>query len=70
MNKMLIKKGDMVKVLAGKEKGKTGKVLEVFPKDARLSVEGLNIHVLFSKPKKRPAIQPKKPSITSRSSTR
>lgn len=50
--KMMIKKGDMVKVLAGKEKGKSGKVLEVFPKDARLSVEGLNIHVRFSRPKK------------------
>lgn len=42
----------MVKVLAGKEKAKTGKVLEVFPKDGRVSVEGLNIHVRFSRPKK------------------
>ena len=52
MIKMSIKKGDTVKVLAGKEKGKSGKVLEVFPKDRRLSVEGLNIHVRFSRPKK------------------
>jgi large subunit ribosomal protein L24 len=52
MNKMLIKKGDTVKVLAGKEKGKTGKVLEVFPKQSRLSVEGMNIHVRFSRPKR------------------
>lgn len=50
--KMNIKKGDMVKVLSGKEKGKTGKVLEVFPKANRLSVEGLNVHVRFSKPKR------------------
>lgn len=49
---MSIKKGDMVKVLAGKEKGKSGKVLEVFPKTSRLSVEGMNIHVRFSRPKK------------------
>ncbi len=41
----------MVKVLAGKERGKSGKVLEVFPKDKRVSVEGLNIHVRFSRPK-------------------
>jgi large subunit ribosomal protein L24 len=52
MNKMRIKKGDTVKVLTGKDKGKTGKVLEVLPKLGRISVEGLNIHVRFSKPKK------------------
>ena len=49
---MNIKKGDTVKVLAGKDRGKTGKVLEVFPKNLRLAVEGLNIHVRFSKPKR------------------
>lgn len=52
MSKMMIKKGDTVKVLAGKEKGKTGKVLEVFPNARRLVIEGLNIHVRFSRPKK------------------
>lgn len=52
MNKMRIKKGDTVKVLSGKEKGKTGKVLEVFPKAGRLSIEGLNIHTRFSRPKR------------------
>lgn len=51
--KMRIKKGDVVKVLTGKDKSKTGKVLEIFPKTGRLSVEGLNIRVRFSKPKKR-----------------
>lgn len=50
---MDIKKGDSVKVLTGRDKGKTGKVLEVFPKDNRLVIEGLNIRVRFSKPKKR-----------------
>lgn len=49
---MDIKKGDTVKILAGKDRGKSGKVLEVFPKDGRLSIEGLNIQVRFSKPKK------------------
>jgi len=52
MHKLHIKKGDEVKVQSGKDKGKTGKVLEVFPKEARAVVEGLNIHVRFSRPKK------------------
>jgi len=50
--KMIIKKGDTVKILAGREKGKSGKVLEVFRKNGRLSVEGLNISVRFSRPKR------------------
>jgi large subunit ribosomal protein L24 len=52
MYKMGIKKGDEVKVLSGKEKGKTGKVLEVRPKTGDLVVEGLNIRVRFSRPRK------------------
>lgn len=47
-----IRKGDQVKVLAGKDRGKTGKVLEVIPKENRVVVEGLNIRVRFSRPKK------------------
>ena len=38
-----IKTGDTVVLLAGKDKGKQGKVLKVMPKDARLMVEGLNM---------------------------
>ncbi len=38
-----IKSGDRVVLLAGKDKGKTGKVLKVMPKDERLVVEGLNM---------------------------
>lgn len=52
MSKMNVKKGDSVKILSGKEKGKSGKILEVFPKDNRLTVEGLNIRVRFSRPKR------------------
>ena len=37
-----IKKNDMVKVLAGKDKGKTGKVLRVYPKQGRAIVQGVN----------------------------
>ena len=40
---MRIKSGDTVIVIAGKEKGKTGKVLRTLPKENRVIVEGLNI---------------------------
>ena len=50
---MEIKKGDEVKVLAGKERGKNGKVLEAIPKTHKVIIEGLNIHVRFSKPKRK-----------------
>lgn len=40
---MRIKKADTIKVIAGKDKGKTGKVLQVLPSLGRLSVEGVNI---------------------------
>jgi large subunit ribosomal protein L24 len=49
---MNIKKNDTVKVLAGKDRGKDGKVLEVNPKEQKLIVEGINIAVRFSRPKK------------------
>jgi large subunit ribosomal protein L24 len=40
---MRIKKGDNVKVIAGKDKGKTGKVIQSFPERDRVVVEGVNI---------------------------
>ncbi len=40
---MKIKTGDKVKVIAGKEKGKEGKVLQVFPKQERIVIEGINL---------------------------
>ena len=42
MAKMKIKKGDTVQVLAGKDKGSTGKVIEVFRETDRVLVEGVN----------------------------
>ncbi len=39
---MHIKKGDIVLVLAGKDAGKKGKVLKVFPEKNRVAVEGIN----------------------------
>jgi large subunit ribosomal protein L24 len=41
MNK--IKKGDNVVVLAGKDKGRTGEVLQVLPKEDRAVVRGVNV---------------------------
>ncbi len=38
-----IKKGDMVEIIAGKDKGKRGRVLDVFPDLDRVVVEGVNI---------------------------
>ena len=48
--KLKIKKGDLVKVIAGKDKGKTAKVLQVFPQYARVSVEGVNIMIKNLRP--------------------
>ena len=48
--KFRIKKGDMVMVIAGKERGKTGKVLEVHAKKARVTVEKLNMIKRHTKP--------------------
>lgn len=48
--KFKIKKGDMVMVVAGKERGKTGKVLEVLTKNERVTVEKLNILKRHTKP--------------------
>ena len=40
---MKIKKGDNIIVIAGKDKGKTGKVLSVYPKENAVLIEGVNI---------------------------
>jgi len=40
---MKIKKNDKVVITAGKDKSKTGKVMQVFPKEGKVVVEGLNI---------------------------
>ena len=52
MNKMSIKKGDLVVVLSGKDKGKQGKVLEAMPADRKVIVEGINIVSRHTKPRK------------------
>ena len=45
-----IKKGDRVVVLTGKDKGRQGTVLRMFPKDERVLVQGLNIAQRHTKP--------------------
>lgn len=50
MAKLHVKKNDMVKIIAGKEKGKTGKVLRVFPAKGRVVVESLNIIKRHTRP--------------------
>jgi large subunit ribosomal protein L24 len=48
--RLKIKKNDNVIVIAGNEKGKTGKVLKVFPKEQRVIVEGVNIVKRHTRP--------------------
>lgn len=50
---MKIHKNDTIVVIAGNEKGKSGKVLKVFPKDSRIIVEGVNIRKKHTKPTQR-----------------
>ena len=47
---MRVKRGDMVIVISGKDKGKTGKILEVLPKEDRVVVEGINMVKKHKKP--------------------
>jgi large subunit ribosomal protein L24 len=47
---MKIKKNDIVMVIAGNDRGKTGKVLKVFPKNSRIIIEGINIRKRHTKP--------------------
>ncbi len=48
--KLHIKKGDMVYVNAGDDKGKKARVLEIFKKNSRAIVEGVNIISKHTKP--------------------
>lgn len=47
---MKIRKSDNVMVISGNDKGKTGKVLKVFPKVSRVIVEGINLRKRHTKP--------------------
>ncbi len=47
-----IKKGDLVLMIKGKDRLKTGKVIKVFPKEQKVIVEGLNLVKKHLKPKR------------------
>jgi len=49
---MKIKKGDVVKMLAGKDKDKTGKVLKVILDGGKVVIEGLNLMKKHKRPRK------------------
>lgn len=48
--KLHVKKGDNVKIISGKDKGKEGKILEAYPKKDRVLVEGVNMVKKHAKP--------------------
>ena len=50
MSAAKIKKGDSVVVRSGKDKGRTGTVVQVMPKDGKVVVEGVNIATRHRKP--------------------
>ena len=52
MNKMSIRKDDLVVVLSGKDKVKQGKVLEVMPKEGKVVVQGVSVATKHQKARK------------------
>ncbi|MBI2625314.1 MAG: 50S ribosomal protein L24 [Candidatus Nealsonbacteria bacterium] len=49
---MNIKKGDTVLIISGKDRGRTGKVIKAFPKERKVSVEGVNVRKKHVRAKK------------------
>ena len=49
---MRLKKGDNVKILSGKDRGKTGVILKASPVDEKITIEGVNVFKKRSKPRK------------------
>lgn len=49
---MKIKKNDLVKIMTGKDRGKSGKILNVFLKERKVVVEGINLAKKHKKPKR------------------
>ena len=52
MNTMHVKKGDNVIMLAGKDQGKSGRILKAFPREDLILVEGVNAKKVHQRPKK------------------
>jgi large subunit ribosomal protein L24 len=51
MPKLKIKKGDNVVVISGRDKGRTGEVLRVFPTERRVVVQGVHLAKRHTKPR-------------------
>ena len=51
MPKLKIKKGDNVVVISGRDKGRTGEVLRVFPEEGRLIVQGVQVAKRHTRPR-------------------
>ena len=49
---MFLKTGDKVRVIAGKDKGKEGKILVAMPAENKVVVEGINVATCHTKPRK------------------
>ena len=49
---MKIRKGDQVLIISGKDRGRKSKVLEVFPKERKILVEGINLRKKHQRPKR------------------
>jgi len=47
---MGLRKGDTVAITCGKERGKRGKVVRIYPQENRLVIEGLNMLKMFTRP--------------------
>ena len=52
MNKIHVKTGDNVMIISGKDKGKTGKVLQVSPKEGKVIIEERNMVTKHVKPRR------------------
>lgn len=51
--KLGIKKGDTVKILSGKDRAKTGKVLSALPREGKVVVEGVNVAKKATRPNRK-----------------
>ncbi|PIY96349.1 MAG: 50S ribosomal protein L24 [Candidatus Kerfeldbacteria bacterium CG_4_10_14_0_8_um_filter_42_10] len=49
---MELRKGDQVKIVLGKDRGKKGKIIQIFPEKNLIVIEGLNLRVKHARPKK------------------
>jgi len=49
---MKLRKDDNVQIISGKDRGRKGKIIDVFRKEGRIVVEGMNIHKKHTRPRR------------------